>query len=249
MNNRIRLALIGSIGLADGLAAQAVSGVVRHDSTGQPIPGVEVFIERLDRSAVTDQAGRYVIGGITAGDHVLLVRLVGYRPVRMALRVGGPDTVWANVMLTPSAQPLEPVEVSASATEYHLRVFDENRRRGFGKFFDSTELRRWANHRITDLLRRVPGVDLVTANGAPCSPALLVPCYAVSTRRLGANREPCFMRVFVDGVPSRLLDMKAGLPVHYLDGIEVYRSAGEVPAEYNSASSACGVIALWTRKP
>jgi hypothetical protein len=32
-----------------------------------------------------------------------------------------------------------------------------------------------------------------------------------------------------------------------LDAVEVYRSAAEVPTEYGGASSACGVILLWSR--
>jgi hypothetical protein len=32
-----------------------------------------------------------------------------------------------------------------------------------------------------------------------------------------------------------------------LEGMEVYRSAAEIPPEYNATGSACGVILLWTR--
>jgi hypothetical protein len=31
-----------------------------------------------------------------------------------------------------------------------------------------------------------------------------------------------------------------------LAAVEVYRSAGEVPAEFNRTNSACGVLVLWS---
>ena len=35
-------------------------------------------------------------------------------------------------------------------------------------------------------------------------------------------------------------------PTTNLEGVEIYRSANEAPAEYNMGN-ACGVVALWTR--
>jgi len=31
-------------------------------------------------------------------------------------------------------------------------------------------------------------------------------------------------------------------------GVEVYRSAGQMPPEFNATGSSCGVIAFWTRR-
>jgi len=33
-----------------------------------------------------------------------------------------------------------------------------------------------------------------------------------------------------------------------LSGIEIYRSAAEIPGVFNGASAACGVLVLWTRR-
>jgi hypothetical protein len=32
-----------------------------------------------------------------------------------------------------------------------------------------------------------------------------------------------------------------------VEAIEVYRSAAEIPAQFNGNNSACGVIVIWTR--
>ena len=241
------------VGSAVPLASQAViRGVVRDDSAGAPLRGVEVVLEGSARRALTDEAGRYLLDAVRPGSYVVLIRMVGYRAVREAVRAQAGDTVWLNVTLARAAQVLPPVTVETEPRiprGVHLRTFEENRRLGFGKFFDSTYLRRFDHHRVGDIIQRVPGVQLLVAGGGACPKVLAVPCFAVSTRKVRTDGRLCDMAIFVDGWPSRLGDLSRDWQVWELDGIEVYRSAAAVPAEYNSANSACGVIALWTRRP
>jgi hypothetical protein len=223
-----------------GIAAQAVlAGTIRDDSTGRPLEGADVLIESSTKRGTSLASGGYAISGVPAGNHVALVRLVGYAPIRIAFRASGNDTTWLNARLTRSVQPLEPVTVEAKPdfiAADRLRTFEENRRLGFGKFMDSTYLRKWEAVSFSVLVARVPGVTVVCHRGRR-------PCYAAS------NRSGCPMRVFVDGMPSRLTDIGTDWRVSELEAVEIYRSAAELPAEYNSASSACGVLALWTRRP
>jgi hypothetical protein len=54
----------------------------------------------------------------------------------------------------------------------------------------------------------------------------------------------------LDGVPYALLGGETIDDVvspTQLEGIEVYRHAAEVPAEFLTAGSSCGAIVLWTR--
>ncbi len=221
-----------------------ITGVVRDDSTGRPLQGVDVLIEGTGWHGTSNMQGKYAID-IGAGSYTLLVRRLGYQPLRVAVRVTARDTVWVNPLLVTSAQQLEPVEVTAEPErrEWHLRTFEEHRRLGFGKFMDSTYLRRWDAVNFSDLLIRVPGV------GIGCEPPRNVyykPCYAVSGR--SPQNRTCRMKVYVDGFPSDFADVRTGWKVTDLVAVEIYRSAAEIPPEYNSASSACGVLALWTRK-
>ena len=96
-------------------AQGVISGTVREDSTGRALEGVEIVIR--DQRAVTDARGRYAFTGIPRGNYSALARLVGFRPVRFAVSVGQTDTTWANVLLLPSVQPLEPVSVDIQIIE------------------------------------------------------------------------------------------------------------------------------------
>jgi hypothetical protein len=63
----------------------------------------------------------------------------------------------------------------------------------------------------------------------------------------------CYAQVYVDGVlqnkqrPTEPFDMNTVSP-RDLVGVEWYASAAQVPAEYSSLNSPCGVLALWTRR-
>jgi hypothetical protein len=63
----------------------------------------------------------------------------------------------------------------------------------------------------------------------------------------------CYAQVYVDGVlqnkqrPTEPFDMNTLSP-RDLVGVEWYASASQVPAEYSSLNSPCGVLAVWTRR-
>jgi len=143
------------------LAGQALTGSVRQDSTGRPLAGVEVLLEGSQQQTVTDAAGRYLLGALPRGNHVILFRSVGYRPVRIRVRLTEGDTARADAsMVREGAQQLDPVEVKAlpaAPRGIWREGFEERRRIGFGKFIDSTELRRNEQRRASDLLRGIPG--------------------------------------------------------------------------------------------
>ena len=62
-------------------AQSAIAGVVVDDSTGAPVPNVEVLLQAVSLRQTTDSAGRFVLGNLPPGLHLALVRKIGYRPV------------------------------------------------------------------------------------------------------------------------------------------------------------------------
>jgi len=265
--------------LPGSLLGQAVvTGIVREDSTGRRLPGVDVIIEGTAQRAVTDETGRFALR-LVPGGYVALFRLIGFAPVRLAVRVGELDTIFANASLVPSALPLPPLEVEAKPDGPRglgLEAFEERRRMGFGRFIDSTVLRRSEHLSLADMLRRVQGVQLVALDD-PRN----IKHIAVSTRRFGLTWDgptTCPMQIVLDGVvvyrtqapvriPARLPsgDPNPAVPIEAMHGpkppyvedwairnlvaIEVYRGASETPIEFGGPGAACGTIVLWTRQP
>lgn len=272
----MRSGILRPLGIASGLTllsgapvlGQAVlSGTIRHDSTGRPLPQAEVLLEGSKRQVTTDASGRYVLAGVAAGTETVLIRLVGYRPVRERVVLSAGDTTWLNAALVPrGAQELEPIEVTASEPKpMGLREgFEERRKMGFGKFLDLETLKQNEHRKLSDLLRSIAGVQLVwwepcfpAGGGRICYPTALS---AAGTRAVADLRNPnarCWMSVYLDGIAvyqsgpgtARLPpDFSKDFQTWELEGVEVYRSSAELPGEFSGANSQCGVIALWSRR-
>ncbi|HEV8149465.1 MAG TPA: carboxypeptidase-like regulatory domain-containing protein, partial [Gemmatimonadales bacterium] len=188
------------------LASQAVmTGVVREDASGRALAGVQVVIEGSKRQATTDEAGRYLLE-VPSGKRVALFRFVGYRPVRMQVMIGKRDTVQADALLVREAvHTLDPLVVTAPPSPARgsvLAGFEERRRLGFGKFIDSTELRRFEGRRLADVLRGlgvriVPFQEIIRGVAMPDR----MEYRAASPTAMDDNGGPCWVSVFLDGVP------------------------------------------------
>ena len=73
---------LGAIGLSFGqMTTSTISGVVK-DQSGAVIPGVTVSVRNLETNATrvvaTDEAGRYLIPGLSVGPYELTVALSGF---------------------------------------------------------------------------------------------------------------------------------------------------------------------------
>lgn len=251
------LALIGG---AVPVAGQVtVTGVVREDGTQRSLPGVAVLIEGTKREVTTDHAGRYRLDA-PAGNRVALFRAIGLRPYRLRLHLIKGDSVTADVVMVreQAAQQLDPVVTTAHPTAPRgigVEAFEERRRLGFGKFIDSTELRRAEHRRLTDLLRGIPGIRVVSFVENTNRPWDFE--WRVAGRKASVDGSPCWMSVILDGAPifrsgslSPPPDFRRGFfEVASLQAVEVYRSAAEVPLEYGGPGEQCGLLLLWTRRP
>ena len=100
--------------------AQALEGQVR-DNDRQPLLGVNVFIPALQRGAVTDEAGRYVIPSLPAGTHTVEFRFVGFKTVTRAVTLAVLGAVlgslpWASMVLSGTTSGWKPSRLSPPGT-------------------------------------------------------------------------------------------------------------------------------------
>ena len=113
----------------------AVAGKV-HDDRYRLLAGVEVIVNRQERRAITDSAGRFTII-VTPADSTIGFRRIGYRPVLLSLKPPPPtrDTVLVMLVQSPvdlpdlivTAAPVKPLRY-AGTTKY-----DEFFLRGVGR--------------------------------------------------------------------------------------------------------------------
>lgn len=257
-------------------SAQQVRGQLLDFETRNPIPAGIVILYTAGSSfvtrAVSDAEGRWKLDAPRPGAYYIAARRLGYQPwVSGAMKLEAGSELNSVVHLRVLAVRLDPVRARAVATRQHLEYsgFFERQRSNFGHFVTPEAIERRQAARITDLLTRIPGVQLLVGGSGSVGPAQIG--LRGSSMTDGALCRP---RVFVDGLmytrgDSRLvrggesnaieredLELRMDQAVSLDDighpstiaGIEVYRSATQVPVQFGGTSveTLCGVIVIWT---
>lgn len=90
-----------------------IEGSVVLQSTGAPIPGVQIVLEGTSRGAVTDVQGAFTLSRVPAGRHTLTARFVGYQTESRTVDVPAGDTATVAFQLREEAIRLQDAVVSA----------------------------------------------------------------------------------------------------------------------------------------
>lgn len=209
---------------------------VRAADDDRPLPGAEVRVIGLPIAGTTDERGRLRIGGVPGGEWVIDVRLLGYaafvRPVTFSLREG----TALNVELTPEPIKLGAVD-AASPSVLTYRGFYDRQKAGTGTFLDRGDLDRLRPRYMSDVLRRVGGI-YIGDDSRGAAPARI--------RGQGRIAGACPIQFFLDGVPTPSYNIGDMQP-NDVEGIEIYRGASSIPADFNRGTAMCGAILIWTR--
>jgi hypothetical protein len=240
----MRISLLAALTLCAGaslpLGAQVVHGRLVDAGSGAPVATARIRILQQGAaadSALTDTAGAFVVRGKDGEKFRLTAERVGYaESVSGEVDVAENDSVEVLFRIAADAVVLEPLEVVATIRrrgpwlEAFYRRAEQKR---FGHFITRDQIdARQAMH-PTDLLRRVPGLQIVP-------------------RRIGyavQGRGGCTPVVVLDGlrlgVAGNLVD--EWVSARDLEGIEVYNGAGQAPGEFAYYENGCAMIVLWTR--
>lgn len=223
--------------------ASRVDGVVR-DSSGARIRDATLADLGDGRPlAISDDSGGFHISGLAAGRSTLLVRRLGFAPDTIDVIVFDARPTHLDVVMTAAAVQLAGEAVRAdSARSFKMSAFNTRRARGIGFFLTRQDIVKRHAGTVSDLLRFVPGVTVEQRMAGEPQPVRM------QRSANPTNEATCTVILYVDGnpYPNGSVD---DFPPGSLEGIEVYRSASEIPAEFRNRDSMCGLISLWTRDP
>jgi hypothetical protein len=220
-----------------------IEGVVR-DSLGRPIDAAQVLLLGSDAIGASSQVradGKYRIS-VPAGTAHLLVRMLGYQAQRPLVEVVAGKTTHIDFKLIQAPAIGPEVVVVADPTRGKMGAFNRRKARGVGSFVTRDEIERRKPASMSELLRTLPGVHISQRMAGEPQPV------DMQRSRNSSMQSTCVVQLYVDGqaYPNGNVDDFAPLSV---EGVEVYRSASEIPADFRSRNATCGVIALWTRDP
>jgi outer membrane receptor for ferrienterochelin and colicin len=193
-----------------------------------------VLIDSVRRNVQISSQGRFVVSTMTPGRHRIELRSIGYRPlVRDFTTAPGQVLELPFPMVFTGAQlPEIAVEARNSKLLPRFGGFEQRRQTGLGAYITRDEIKARGYMSMGDALRTVTGVR-VNCGAVDCS---------VHMTRSTAG---CYPIYYVDGQLAR--SFAASTPINDVQGVEVYRGAGELPGEFGGSGAMCGVIVIWTR--
>jgi len=140
------------------LAQGSIAGKV-SDERGTPLANAQVLIDGGTKGAVSAGNGEYVITGVPAGRHQVLVRLIGFRAQTDTVNVtGGPVT--KNFTLASDPLKLEAIVVTGNQTP-RTRLETTNAT----TVLSAADITQAAPRSTTEFLRYVPGFTRVESSG------------------------------------------------------------------------------------
>ncbi|MDX1395343.1 MAG: carboxypeptidase-like regulatory domain-containing protein [Gemmatimonadota bacterium] len=241
-----------------------VRGTVSDATSEEPVVGARIDLDDGASVALSGESGAFLLPALQPGEHVLRVERLGYAPLTHGITARAGQITALTVQLAPEAVAVEPLVVSVFRDARLDRVGFYERKEigdkiGLGEFMTPEEIRESLSPRVSQLLDRVQLLDMIRVCGATC---LLIPRVVGAAPRIvtsGNGTAPCPADVYIDGTRVRMfrwrsngsLDVLAGIDEFVIPtaivGIEVYRRASELPAEFGGATDGCGAVVIWTR--
>jgi CarboxypepD_reg-like domain len=259
----VALALFGvAFPGASALAQQAsFGGTVLNEAGEKPVANVEIVLEGANRSVRSDSAGNFVFTGLSAGKVTVLVRHLGFEPLRSEFTLGATQKFEVDLLIKPAVTQLQNVNVKGEVTSpwaSRLMDFEERRRTGIGRFLTADFFDEHGRPVSAFLQSKLPGVKFVQAGGRKLMASTRgcgMKCDTVALLEKNSTPRACYMQIVVNGVVR--YSGAAGQPMFDVDelnskdiiGLEFYTVA-TTPLQYSggySDKAACGTVIFWTK--
>ncbi|WP_419936655.1 carboxypeptidase regulatory-like domain-containing protein [Candidatus Palauibacter sp.] len=218
--------------VATGIPGRLI-GSVRDALTDDPVHVVAVSLVGETTWVDTDRQGRFFMSGVPAGKHVLEARHLGYAPFRHVVAVERGHSTEVDIALVPAPLEMDPLVTTVlRSRRLEIKGFYERKRwgelLGLGTFITEDYIERWRPLEVAHVVSMlVPGVS------------------ADRSGRIINRRSSCPMVKYLDGM--RVGSFKGWVKPHEVGGIEVYKGAASLPADFGGSASQCGVVAVWTK--
>jgi hypothetical protein len=217
-----------------------VISVSVRDSLGRSIAGAELTVEGTSVRGVTDERGEIRFTAVRGGPATVRIRRLGFKPSTLDVIVDQRVPAASIVTLSPIAQRLAPIVVKGG-TNYTGRMagFYQRRDLGIGRFVSRERLEHDNPAQLTDVFRRLPGVQITSTRTIR------------NAIRFRGNGGACWPLVWLDGAPLPTAEFDLDfLAPSSIEGIEVYSGISQIPPQFMGARGmgSCGVIVVWSRE-
>jgi hypothetical protein len=222
--------------------SRAVGRVVGRlvDPSGKAVDEAYVQAEGTGISTMTNWNGEFFFDGMPIGTQVLAFKKLGFTPIAVPTFVSLQPPEMVTYEMTKAVPILETISVVEKANWGLTRVgFTARRKTAIGSFMTAEDIQKQKSTRLSEVLRRLPGLALDEPKG---------PGYVKATRETKSSAESGCIRMIIDGtewmMPSEGY-VDGAIPLSRVGAIELYHPL-DVPPEY-SVTTNCTTILVWSK--
>jgi hypothetical protein len=235
-----RTLLLSPIDSGAKVGSATVSGRVVLE--GSPTnAGSRVELVGTGQVALTNEKGEFTMTKLPSGSHVLLARHMGFGAETVPVDLTSRQPQRVTIKLPKFVAMMDPVVVNARSAASLDRVgFSQRQRTGTGFYMGPDQLKNINGLYLTDILRRVPGLRVVSSQDGDV---------VTSSRGVSSLTGGDCVQYFVDDMPWQSMspgDINSFVNAHEVVAMEVYQGSN-TPAQYSRAMQGCTTIVLWTR--
>ncbi|HKJ33936.1 MAG TPA: carboxypeptidase-like regulatory domain-containing protein, partial [Balneolales bacterium] len=189
--NTLLVSCLLFVGMISQAKAQqrSIKGKVTDASNGDPLPGANVYIPKLNIGAATGVNGTYVISSVPTGTYTVTVTYVGYKKYTTTVEVAD-HNVTLNVKLQASNVGLNQVFVTAQGEKKTKNELSYSAQQVQPQSIQSVHAQNFTNL----LSGKVSGLDVRPSNTMGGSTNMVLR----GITSLTGNNQPLFV---IDGVP------------------------------------------------
>lgn len=242
----LSLASAAPVTVAKGDTNPPARGPVAHSRltgrvlsvTGQPVAGARVQLEGTTRATSSRLDGSFTLDSLPSGSQVVIARRIGYNPVEHSVELSAATPAKVTLRFDQSVALLPTVHTQAQSVSGLQAIgFIQREKTGMGFYMDDSTIARRGADRVTDLLRTVPGLRVVSSGYNTY-------VYDVRTQNQGC------VNYVVDGTPWVSMnpgDINSFILPSNIGAMEVYHGSETPPQFVTPGQGGCATIVIWTK--
>ena len=223
---------------AESANSAAITGNVSNIATRNLLEGARVELPQLGLTVLTDNTGRYILSGVPAGTHEIVVTYIGLDPMRAQIAVAAGQRVSRDFDLTTGIYTLDAFKVTGEREGDALALTAQKNADNVKNIVAMDSFGNLPNMSAGEVIGRLPGIA-----GSPTEEGL---AYAFNVRGMA----PGLNTVTVDGGLVASIGTNRALELQSITGTmfeQLELIKGHTPDK--GADSLGGTINMKTRSP
>jgi len=135
-----------------------ITGTVRDADTGETLPGANILISGTTHGVSADIDGRYTLRSIPAGDHVLVIRYIGFSTQEIPITIEAGQRLVQNVSLQAAYIEGDEILVHARQRGQARALTLQRQSINIKSVVSSEQIDRFADQTVSGALQRVAGM-------------------------------------------------------------------------------------------